>query len=648
VLWVRAAIALSILLFVPGLIEQFEAPKIAAVRVCGFGALALALAGAARRPRPSWTPLDFAVAAWLVVEVVATVFAVSPRLALFGEPDQREGLLTSIALAGIYVAARGAIRDPRRAAGILDLALAAAAIACVYALLQAARLDPLRWTRTALYGTTLVRPFGTLGHPNLLGVVTAAATAVALARAVRVPDRRWIYGPAAALLAATTVLTFSRGAWLAMIAGTGATALLLWRAAPVSRVSRRAWTLAAAALAALAVLFVAGGWGRLFAERFGELGSGAFGRSGGSRMEIWSTAWNAWQARPWIGHGPDTFSLVFPRHQTPEYWRFEWGGLPDHAHSIYLHTLATRGVAGALVMALALAALVVAARAAWRAGDEQRGLVGALAGVFTALLVAGAFGALGISGALLGVVGAAMTVNLVKGEVAGSGPAGRPSRNAWLAGVVTALVVAGWSGVELAASRAARVATYWLQASPTHAALAAARAQALVPFDDSTARLLAQAQLGVAAREPGLARVVEAESAARRAVALEPLRSLNHLRLGAVLAVRASTGDTAALRQTEAEFGKAVELAPVDGIAMVEAARFQIWLRRPAQAVALARRAAALYPEQSLVNQVLAVALLETGDREGARAALERALAGDWRGLEAEQSRARRLLDSLR
>ena len=77
-LWVSIALAGSALLFMPGLLEQFETPKIEVVRTCGLGALALGLvAGRAGRPA-RWSLLDRAVVAWLAVEIVTTVLSVSP------------------------------------------------------------------------------------------------------------------------------------------------------------------------------------------------------------------------------------------------------------------------------------------------------------------------------------------------------------------------------------------------------------------------------------------------------------------------------------------------------------------------------------------------------------------------------------------
>src|SRR5262249_57084838 len=112
-----------------------------------------------------------------VVEVAATACSVSPRVSLLGDVEQHEGLLTSLGLAGLYLGLR--VRQPAPAPVARTLAwwLAAVTLASLYALLQAAHVDAFAWSRTSGYGTGLTRPFGTLGHPNMLGAISAAAGA---------------------------------------------------------------------------------------------------------------------------------------------------------------------------------------------------------------------------------------------------------------------------------------------------------------------------------------------------------------------------------------------------------------------------------------------------------------------------------------
>ncbi len=633
--WVRAALALSLVLFVPGLVEQFEAPKVAAVRTCGLAALAgWLLAWPWRRRRPS--ALELAVLAWLGVEALATAFSVSPRLSLFGSALQRDGLLTSFALAGLFLAARDPLREPRAFPRTANVALAAMAVACVYALLQVARLDPFHWSHTALYGGVLVRPFGTLGHPNLLGAASAAALAWALAFALQQPARRWIHGPALALFAVTSALTFSRAAWLGAAAGSTVVLALVAREHGGFRARPKALALVALGIAALLALFWLGGWGHLFSTRAGELARA--GESGSSRVEIWRAALAAWRERPILGQGPDTFELVFPRVQTAAYWRHEWAGLPFHAHSVYLHALATRGLAGLLAQAAVTLLVLRAARRAWRAGGESRARVPALLGGLAALATAGLTGALGIGGALWTILtGAALDA---AGETAGPprpNPRAQPrAPSPWrdaapAASWVVAAAVAVFSLRELAASHDVAMARRGGQ-DPAGALAFAERANALAPLDDGAAQVLAEARLAAANWSRDGALLAAAERAAERAIELEPVRSLHWQELGAVRAARALAGDPSAISPMEAAYARAIDLAPQNALAMAELARWEIMLGRPAAGIAPARRAVGIYPREAALRVVLAATLVGAGDRKAARAELVRALGAEWRG----------------
>ena len=665
-LWVRAAIVFSILLFAPGMLEQFEAPKAAVVRTLGLGALAAVVASPRTSRRVRWQPLDLAVASWLAVEVLSTLFSVAPRLSLLGDTEQHEGLLTSFGLGGLYLAARWGAPDAERVRTTLHVAIAAAAAAGGYALLQATGLDPLRWSRTALYetGGAFMRPFGTLGHPNVLGVVSAATSTAALALAVRDVRRRWLMTLAAALLGTVTVLTLSRAAWLGTAAGVlvaGALGILLRPPdrsggaavpGPVPQVGRRAGLIIAALVTAVVLVVIARAGGMLRA-RFAELlvpGGG----SARSRLEIWRTALACWRARPWLGHGPDTFALVFQRYQTPEYWQFEWATLPAHAHSIYLNALATRGVAGfAAGTALALA-LLAAAWSAWRSSAEARGLLPPLLGALVALAAAGGFGALGLGGTVLLVTTAAAVASLAAG---GGSPERRApvmaARRALLAGAIAAALALAWSAGDLAASRAAfRAMNEWssLQsgASTSRAIEAADRAAAVRPLDDAIVQVRAETFIALArVSATPLATLAEAEHSARQAIRLEPLRPVNHQSLGNVLLARVRCGDVSALPGAEAAYARCLELSPCNALAMLQLADELMAQGRPRMALPLTQRAARLYPEAALAQALLGRTRLALGDRAGARQAFERAMTSDWHGEQAGPMLTRGLLDSL-
>jgi O-antigen ligase len=689
-LWLGSALICSLLLFVPGLFEQFETPKIEAVRLCGLGALAWSLvSGLAGRPR-RWRPLDVAVAAWLLVEFLATALSGSPRLSLLGETRQHEGLLTSLSLAGLYFVGREALSRVGRTRATLLLWIVAASLVGLYALIQVAGLDPLQWRREAVYAGGYVRPFATMGHPNLLGAVTAAVAPLALALALtqRRGSSAWLLAAAAGLLALVTIATLSRAAWLGIGAGVVVAAGLALRERGLVRLTPRAWALVTAAIVLVAVLVVLATRGGPLGRRFAELWSGG-GVSGSSRIEIWRTALAAWRARPLTGQGPDLFELVFPHFQTAAYWRYEWSGLPVHAHSIYLHTLATRGVLGLLAGAAWAAVLLAAAARVWRerARVALPGLIPAALASLASLAVEGAFGALGIAGALLLVSITAVVATAdeslepagdeaaVRSAPAGA-PAAEPSKAAGrrrskesrserravarrpavgphrlagrLAATVAALLAGGWGYTELRASRAASAAQEFMTSSPPRAVQASDAAIHLAPHDDRLWRMRAETLLWLTTvvPDPGAA-LAAAEEAARRAVALAPGRAENHRILARALAASAAPGDGAARSAAEAEYRRSMALAPMDGLILMDYADWMSMAGRPGPAREAARRGVALYPDAGELQAVLARALLAAGERDSARVALERALRASWY-LPAERREAERQLEGLR
>jgi len=81
-----------------------------------------------------------------------------------------------------------------------------------------------------------------------------------------------------------------------------------------------------------------------------------------SRDGIWRMGLAAWERYPWFGIGMDNYSRI--THERVRAWRAEAGKDYDeshyvrfpHAHSIYLNTLAERGVVGAAALLAVLAA----------------------------------------------------------------------------------------------------------------------------------------------------------------------------------------------------------------------------------------------------------------------------------------------------
>jgi len=411
---------------------------------------------------------------------------------------------------------------------------------------------------------------------------------------------------------------------------------------------------------------------RLIVERVREMAS-PFAGPGNTRVDIWKTAWAMWRERALLGQGPDTFGIVFTRFQPAEFWRLEWNHVAWHAHSIYLHTLATRGVLGIVAAAGCTVSLGFALRAAWRRGGRARETVAPLAGALAALAVAGSSGALGIAGAValtVLIAGAASQAVSIDPAVAprGTAPARAPRRpggakapslGAWSAGLAAAAIALVASACDLNGLWAAGEARRWVDHGGLAAAAGgeaeagelAARAQvwgARAPWSDLVPRTASELLMTWAA---GSSRPLEllrvAERSAREAVRRVPLRAANHRRLADVLGSEAMLGDSTRTAATEASFARAAALAPCDAFILLEWARDRLAMGNPWGALEPARRAVALYPDRGFALEILGEALLGVRDSTGARAAFERAVAGRWSEEPGARARASRLLEAL-
>jgi len=626
-----------VLAFFPPALDAFQPVKALGLRAAGMALLAWVLPG--RLPRSG---LVAAVAAWCGVAVLATALSISPRLSLFGEPTQREGLLTQLALGGL---ALGTLRSHRTAGHVratLGWLVLAACLAAAYAQLQLAGLDPIRWAGSHIYrggGSDVLRPSGPLGNPILLGNVLAATLGVAVARlAARDSDRaRW--WPAVALIAATTVATLSRGAWLAAAVGAlAATALAL--ASGSSSRSRAALALGtAAAPAALLAAF------RLRGPMLARWGEGGSSGSGHVRASIARSSLRLWRGHPWLGTGPDTFGLAFSRAQEPALWRDEWIGVPVHAHSAPLQIFVTLGIAGAVAALVWIVATGATATRTWQSQPGDRPLVAALAAALLALCAGGLVNPVGLAGAatvavtcgLLGSLGAHRT----RGQQAA------PRAAAIAAGLVAlALLVMGLR--ELRALVLVRPAA--LQEAGAPAAAAAGRAARSWTNDDIVPRIAAQSDLRLAQASPADARALErAVAHARAAVLRQPLRAENHAALADVLAARTLRGEGAWANAAEAEYAGAEALAPANAWLLVAHARFELARRNAPAARRVAGEIVRLYPDAALGHSLSAGALLLANQPAEARQQLELAARGRWEDdAGPERQAATALLERLR
>ena len=415
--WVlQLHLVLSPLVFSTWTADAFEGPKALLLLATGLILAGLAASAWIARGAPIGLrlPMDLATLGLVLFvgsAAVSTVFSISPLISWRGAAESCAGLQTLLNYLAVFLATRSYCRTAHDARGLLLAVVVGSSLSSVYALIQAARLDPVAWEGVSAFADH-ARPFGMMGHANFLAaylVMTAPLVALFLFRAVA--QRRW--GAALALVSigllmgVAVVAALSRAAWLA-----GGVAVLAVTAGWFLAGSRRA-ALTLATLTALVAVGVFFWWtlagppnaslaGRV-AERLGRLDDGE------GRWQIWRASWNLFRDRPLLGWGPDAFQLAFGTRRPADYANVEWDVTPTRSHNIVLHILATQGLLGAAAAAVVAAGLVRAVVQAWRRSvPAERPLVVAVAAGVTAFLVQDLFGFTVVSCGTLFMTGAAL------------------------------------------------------------------------------------------------------------------------------------------------------------------------------------------------------------------------------------------------
>ncbi len=363
-----AVIGLIALIVAPGLFFYFDVtPKIAVLLLGTAVALLWPRgAGAFAGPRSfAWLS-----AASLISLAISTELSSNRALSLFGTNWRRYGLITqAVVLIFTWLVAQNVAGKPERARAILRAVALSGAITAIFGIAQYFGVDPILPKAAYHVGEgiwTIVRPPGTLGYASyfatwLLAVVFLSLALAGWETSVRV--RIGCYA-ASALAAVAIVLTGTRAAMLALAAG-----MVVWLFGRGFRIPRRALTVAAALLiAAVAFYYSPPGWqlrsrSRWFAED----------PWGGARVRLWQDSLAMGLRRP-LGYGPEVFTAVFPRFESPTLARAYPDFLHESPHNILLDALVAQGIPG---LAILVGFCWIGFTAAWR--RKQLWLAAALA-----------------------------------------------------------------------------------------------------------------------------------------------------------------------------------------------------------------------------------------------------------------------------
>ena len=311
------------------------APTMAVAALEGVAVCALILRFARRREQKLvYAPTNKYVLLFCLAYAVGTVTSVDPV------SSRNVGMLTIFFTLFTLVILNG-IGDRRgvvRAAKLLVLAGAAVSLYGFYQYLFRSGYQSSAWVDDNMFSAISFRVPSTMGNPNMLGqyLVLMLPLGLTCLLTERGTWRRLLWLACCGTMGLCLVLTFSRGAWLA---------LLLAGAVYFIMLQPRLLLLAPAALAGLYFVMPA-----TVIQRFTSIGDLA-DRSTSYRVSIWRGSLRMLKDH-WlhgIGPGSTAFNMIYPAYSYDEI-------VAPHTHNLFLQFIADAGVTALVLFLLLLIA----------------------------------------------------------------------------------------------------------------------------------------------------------------------------------------------------------------------------------------------------------------------------------------------------
>jgi len=330
---VLVSAATAPILFSPWHYNAFELPKAVGIRILASLALLLLIFFGKK------IHYGYLIRQPLVVEVLAltsmlsasTLLSIDPGLSFWGSYDRQFGLLTWLALVGLFLTASLVFDKAKRRQMLSKVLIWGSMPVIIYAIIQGLGADPFSWDSN---GASAV--LGTMGRSNFLGsylILVIPLTVVDLMSAERQPAKVLLLAGQIAVLG----LTRARAAWLGLMAAAIVFGLLWLVVNGRKDLARR---LIFAGLL-LVIFFVALGL------TVGLPSSLFDGGSTAARLTIWQAILPLLRSRPLLGFGPDTIQLPFQNVFPPELVYYQGRHLVvDRAHNIWLDIGVTSGLLG--------------------------------------------------------------------------------------------------------------------------------------------------------------------------------------------------------------------------------------------------------------------------------------------------------------
>jgi O-antigen ligase len=296
--------------------------------------------------------------------IASSLSSVDPQLSFFGTRWRYFGTVSQLAALAIGIAAAGCF-TVHRAALFFSLRMISLAglIAAVYALLQFFGIDPL--LAPGLYTLTfnITRPPSSLGHPGYLAGFETIVFFAALA--ARQAEKRCPWRFVLAACAGFALIAI-------FVSGTRAAVIAVVLCFPVFFAIRKVrglrgwtpWVLLVLSVAVFGLLMLVP-QGRGLRQRVRQ----ATQDFGGPRLLVWKDTLELLGSRAFIGSGPETFTVVFPKVESRELYLRYPDFQQESPHNVFLDAAVAQGIPGLLEL---LFAVTLAGWCAWKTEEANR------------------------------------------------------------------------------------------------------------------------------------------------------------------------------------------------------------------------------------------------------------------------------------
>jgi len=367
-------VSVSLLVVVPLVFSRwvnaiYALPKFA-VLLTGSSVLVLLLIRTALKPSRNemWGRIvksryAKSVCLYFVAIAISTIFGVASLVSLFGSNSNFMGLIARLCFLVCFISLIASIgaSEKRLLTTLWAMALAGGLVAA-YACSQFFGLD--FFVPASVYtfnsdGAKIVRVGSSIGHADHLGNFLLYTTPLSLGLAFASRGGARLVASVATLLSiAAIVCSGTRGAWLGIIVGIGAMALLEFKVETAKRIliNKRQLTrviAVACVLLAAAMLIAFSPSSRSIIERAKLMMTE--GASSSGRLLLWRDSIKMIPRFAIVGCGPEGFRKAFPVYKSEQLAQLSPRANNESPHNAYLETAISYGLPGAAVYVLIIA-----------------------------------------------------------------------------------------------------------------------------------------------------------------------------------------------------------------------------------------------------------------------------------------------------